>query len=393
MVTVTEIEPNVDLLEHDGRRFYLVGTAHVSKDSADLVEKTIREQQPDTVAIELCDSRYETLSNPERWKETDIYSVIKSGRAYVLMAQFALSTFQKKLADEFGIRPGEEMHRAMQVAHEIDAEICLADREVRTTLKRAWSKAGFFTVIKIVFSMFASMFEKQEVSEEDIEKLKTSGELAAAIDEFAGSLPGVKTALIDERDQYLAAKIGAATGDTVVAVVGAAHVPGIKRVFGSDIDVASLETLPPPKKIFKVIGWGIPLLILALIITGFVVSGRETSEQMVLAWVLANGISAALGTLVALAHPLTILAAFVAAPITSLNPTIAAGWVCGLTEAYLRKPRVIDLERVAEDLTSVRGIWSNRVIKVLLVVILANLGSSIGTFIGVGWIVALLGGS
>jgi pheromone shutdown-related protein TraB len=391
MPTLTEIEPNVDLIELDGRRFYIVGTAHVSKDSADLVEKTIRECKPDTVALELCDSRYETLSNPERWKETDIYTVIKSGRAYVLMAQFALATFQKKIADEFGIRPGEEMHRAMQVSHETNTEISLVDREVRTTLKRAWSGAGFWTLLKVMFSMFASMFEKQEISQEQIEKLKTSGELAAAIDEFSGSLPGVKTALIDERDQYLAAKIQASPGDTIVAVVGAAHVPGIKKIFGTDIDIAKLDEIPPPKKIFKMIGWGVPLLLLALIVTGFIVAGRETSEQMVLAWVLANGIAAALGTIIALAHPLTILAAFVAAPITSLNPTIAAGWVCGLTEAYLRKPRVIDLERVADDLTTMRGIWSNRVIKVLLVVVLANLGSSIGTFIGVGWIVSLLG--
>jgi pheromone shutdown-related protein TraB len=393
MPTITEIEPNVDLLEHDGRQFYLVGTAHVSKDSADLVEKTIRERTPDTVALELCDSRYETLSNPERWKETDIYTVIKSGRAYVLMAQFMLATFQKKIADEFGIRPGEEMHRAMQVSHETDTNISLVDREVRTTLKRAWAGAGFWTLIKVMFSMLGSMFEKQEITQEEIEKLKTGGELAAAIDEFSGSLPGVKTALIDERDLYLAAKIYASPGDTVVAVVGAAHVPGIKKVFGTDIDTGKLDEIPPPRKIFKIIGWGVPLLILALIVTGFIVSGQETSEQMILAWVLANGIAAALGTLIALAHPLTILTAFIAAPITSLNPTIAAGWVCGLTEAYLRKPRVKDLERVAEDLTTVRGIWSNRFIKVLLVIVLANLGSSIGTFIGVGWIVSLLGSS
>jgi len=202
MPTLTEIEPNVDLIELDGRRFYIVGTAHVSKDSADLVEKTIRERKPDTVALELCDSRYETLSNPERWKETDIYTVIKSGRAYVLMAQFALATFQKKLADEFGIRPGEEMHRAMQISHETDTEISLVDREVRTTLKRAWAGAGFWTLLKVMFAMFASMFEKQEISQEQIEKLKTGGELAAAIDEFSGSLPGVKTALIDERVRF-----------------------------------------------------------------------------------------------------------------------------------------------------------------------------------------------
>lgn len=393
MPSITTVEPNVDLIEHDGRKFYLVGTAHVSRESADLVERTIRECEPDTVALELCDSRYETLSNPERWKETDIYTVIKSGRAYVLMAQFALATFQKKLADEFGIRPGEEMHRAMQVSHETNTNISLVDREVRTTLKRAWSGAGFWTLLKVIFSMFSSMFEKHEISQEDIENLKNSDELTLAIEEFSGSLPGVKTALIDERDQYLAAKILASPGDTIVAVVGAAHVPGIKKVFGSAIDIARLDEIPPPRKIFKIVGWGVPILLAALIVAGFVLSGRETSEQMVIAWVLANGISAALGTIVALAHPLTILAAFIAAPITSLNPTIAAGWVCGLTEAYLRKPRVVDLERIADDLTSVRGIWSNRVIKVLLVVVLANLGSSIGTFIGVGWIVSLLGGS
>jgi pheromone shutdown-related protein TraB len=173
--------------------------------------------------------------------------------------------------------------------------------------------------------------------------------------------------------------------------VGAGHVPGIKRLFGTDIDLASLETLPPPNRGARLIGWAVPLLLAGLIAAGFLLSGRETGEQMIVAWVLANGIAAAIGTLLALAHPLTILAAFVAAPITSLNPTIAAGWVCGLVEAWLRKPRVGDLERVADDVSSLRGIWRNRVTRILLVVIMANLGSSVGTFVGVGWIVALLG--
>jgi pheromone shutdown-related protein TraB len=391
MVNITEVEPNVDLIEMDGRAFYIVGTAHVSKSSADLVEKTNRERKPDTVSLELCDSRYETLSNPERWKQTDIYSVIKSGRAYVLMAQMALSSFQKKLAEEFGVRPGEEMHRAMQVSHELDTDLSLVDREVRITLKRAWANAGFWSLLKIMASLLTSSVAAKEISEEDIEKLKDSDQLNLVIDEFSGSLPGVKTALIDERDQYLAAKIHASPGKTLVAVVGAAHVPGIKQVFGSEIDIEALDETPPPNKIFKIIGWGIPLLILALIVIGFITSGRETTEQMVVAWVLANGIAASIGTMVALAHPLTIVTAFVAAPITSLNPTIAAGWVCGLVEAYLRKPRVMDLENVGSDLTSVKGVWSNRVTRILLVVILANLGSSIGTFVGAGWIVSLLG--
>lgn len=392
MHAVTPIEDNVDRLDIDGREIYLVGTAHVSPASATLVDRVIREQRPDTVCLELCNSRYETLTNPERWKETDLYSVIRDGRAYVLMAQLALAAFQRKLAREFKIRPGEEMHRAMRAATATGAEITLADREIRTTLKRAWAGAGFGAMVRMVWSLVASLFNRETVTAEEVEKLKGSDELALMLEEFSGALPGVKTALIDERDQYLAAKIRRSPGQRVVAVVGAGHVPGIKRVFSDDIDLAALEELPPPKRIFRIIGWGVPLLLFALVAAGFAFSGRETGEQMIIAWVLANGIAAAAGTVIALAHPLTIVTAFLAAPLTSLNPTIAAGWVCGLVEAWLRKPRVLDLERVGEDVSTVAGIWRNRVTRVLLVVILANLGSSLGTFIGVGWILSLFGG-
>ncbi len=391
MTQISNLEPNVDLLEHEGRRIYLVGTAHVSETSADLVEKVIREHQPDTVCVELCASRFDALSNPDRWKETDLYSVIRSGRAYVLMAQLALSSFQRKLAKEFRLRPGEEMHRAIAVAEELGSKLELVDRDIRTTLKRAWSSAGFGAMLKMAWSMFLSMFSHEPVTEEQIEKLKGSDELALMLDEFSGALPGVKTALIDERDQYLAAKIRASTGEKIVAVVGAGHVPGIKRVFGQEIDLESLEVMPPPNPTGRIIAWAIPIILLCLVVAGFAFSGRETGEQMIVAWILANGISAAVGTLLALAHPVTVLAAFFAAPVTSLNPTIAAGWVCGLVEAWIRKPRVRDLEEVAEDVGSIRGIWRNRVTRVLLVVVLANLGSSVGTFIGVGWIVSLFG--
>ena len=392
MHAVRPIEANVDLLEVDGRSIYLVGTAHVSPSSAALVDRVIREQRPDTVCLELCNSRYETLTNPERWKETDLYSVIRDGRAYVLMAQLALAAFQRKIARELKIRPGEEMHRAMNAAHATGAELALVDREIRTTLKRAWAGAGFWVTMRMVWSLVVSLFNRETVTAEEVEKLKGNDELTVMLEEFSGALPGVKTALIDERDKYLAAKIRAAPGERMVAVVGAGHVPGIKRLFSEDIDLAALEALPPPKPIFRVIGWGVPLLLFALVAAGFAFSGRETGEQMILAWVLANGVAAAAGTLIALAHPVTVITAFLAAPLTSLNPTIAAGWVCGLMEAWLRKPRVLDLERVADDVTTVPGIWRNRVTRVLLVVILANLGSSLGTFIGVGWILTLFGG-
>ncbi len=391
-LSITSVEPNVDLLELDGREVYLVGTAHVSDASAALVERVIREQQPDTVCVELCASRHAALTNPEQWRNTDLFAVIRSGRAYVLMAQLALAAYQRKLAEQFQVRPGEEMHRAMQVAGEIGAELSLVDREIRTTLKRAWSRAGIGAVLRMSWAMVMSLFTREEVSAEDIEKLKGNDELTVMLEEFSGALPGVKQALIDERDRYLAAKIHAAPGNKLVAVVGAGHVAGIKAHFGMPVNIAELETLPPPRRSLRLIGWGVPLLLLGLVIGGFVFSGRETGEQMIVAWVLANGIAAATGTLIALAHPLTILAAFLAAPLTSLNPTIAAGWVCGLIEAWVRKPRVRDLQQVAGDVTSVAGIWRNRVTRVLLVVVLANLGSSIGTFVGVGWIVSLLGG-
>jgi len=390
MPRITEIEPNVDLIEYKGRRFYLVGTAHVSTRSADLVERVLRERAPDTLCLELCEPRYQALSRPDRWQETDIFSVIRSGRAYVLMAQFALAAFQKKLADEFRIRPGEEMLRGMAVAGELGIDIALVDREVRTTLKRAWAHAGFWSLLKIAGSLFMSLFSEEKISQEHIEDLKDSDGLTLMMEEFSGALPGVKEALIDERDRYLAAKILEAPGDTVVAVVGAGHVPGIRKAFGTDIDVAALEVLPPPNRSVRTVAWGVPVVVLGLIVAGFFVSGRETSEQMVLAWILANGVAASIGTLLAFAHPLTIVTAFVAAPLTSLNPTIAAGWVCGLVEAWVRKPRVKDLQNIATDITSVRGLWSNRVSRVLLVVILANIGSSIGTFVGVGWAVSLL---
>lgn len=392
MTRITHIEDNVDLIEEGDRRIYLVGTAHVSSASADLVERIIRERAPDTVCLELCESRYETLTNPDRWKETDLYSVIRSGRAYVLMAQLALAAYQRRLAEAFKVRPGEEMHRAMRIAEETGARISLVDREIRTTLKRAWAGAGFGAVLRMTWSLITSLFSSETVSAEEIEKLKGSDELAVMLEEFSGALPGVKAALIDERDRYLAARIRGAPGQTLVAVVGAGHVPGILKVYGSDIDLAALEIVPPPRRSLRWIGWGVPVLLFGLVAAGFAVSGRETGEQMIIAWVLANGLLAAAGTLVALAHPLTIATAFFAAPLTSLNPTIAAGWVCGLVEAWIRKPRVRDLEQVAADVTSVRGIWSNRVTRVLLVVVLANLGSSLGTFIGVGWIVSLLGG-
>lgn len=380
--TITNIEENVDLFEFDNKKVYLIGTAHVSASSADLVEKVIREVKPDTVCLELCEPRYQSIQNPHRWKEMNVVQVIKDGKAYVLMSQLMLASFQKKIAKKFDIEPGAEMKRAISIANEIGANLVMVDREIRTTLKRAWSSASLFSLIKMTFSLIASMFIGKDISEDEIERLKEGDELSAVLSEFSEYLPGVKTGLIDERDQYMSAKIREAHGKTIVAVVGAGHVPGMKNVFDDEINISKLEEIPAARKSLKYISWSVPLLFIALVSYGFFTSGAETSYQMIKAWVLANGTLSALGAALALAHPLTIITAFVAAPITSLNPTIAAGWVCGLVEAVIRKPRVMDLENIADDLNTFRGLFSNRVSRILLVMALANLGSVAGTLLG-----------
>lgn len=382
---ITNIQENLDLFEFENKKVYLVGTAHVSSSSADLVEETIRKYNPDTVCLELCEPRFQSIQNPHRWQETDVIQVIKDGKAYVLMTQLILASFQKKIAKKFDIEPGAEMHRAIKVANELNVKLAVIDREVRTTLKRAWASAGLWSLVKMTFSLIASMFVSKDISEDEIERLKQGDELAAILAEFSEYLPGVKITLIDERDQYMSIKIRSCPGQTIVAVVGAGHVPGMKKVFDQTVDLAELESIPPARKSIKYISWSVPIIFVAIVIFGFFNSGAETSYEMVKAWIIATGTLSALGAALAFAHPLTIATAFVAAPITSLNPTIAAGWVCGFVEALIRKPRVKDLESITEDLSSFRGLWSNRVSRILLIMAFANLGCTVGAILGGIW--------
>lgn len=381
-VEIRTIAENVDLVTIDGKEIVLVGTAHVSESSAKLVEEMILEHRPDTVCVELCAPRYESLKQADRWKDTDLFNVIREGRAYVLLVQLVLASFQKRLAQQFGVRPGEEMRRALEIAERERLRVELVDREIRTTLKRAWAKAGFWSMTKITAALVSSIFSKEEISEREIEELKRGDTLSAMLSELSQFLPGVSTALIDERDLYMAAKIQDAPGAKVLAVLGAGHVPGIKDTLGTTINIKELEEIPPGSRWGVALTWGLPLLIVGMIVYGFFSAGTETTVEMVWSWVLITGLLSALGALIALGHPLTILSAFVAAPFTTLHPAIAAGWVSGLVEAVVRKPRVRDLETIVEDVGTVRGIWSNRVSRVLLVMVLSNLGSALGAIVG-----------
>ncbi|MDF1594139.1 MAG: TraB/GumN family protein [Desulfobacterales bacterium] len=361
----------------------LIGTAHVSRESADLVVDVIKTEKPDTVCLELCESRYQSIRQKDRWREMDIIKVIKEKKAFLLLSNLLLASFQKKIANKFGIQPGQEMFDAIAAAETVGADIYLADRDIRITLSRIWRSMGCWQKFKLLFQLILSTGELDDISEADIEKMKQQDVLEALLLEVEASLPVLRQILIDERDRYLAHKIRTAPGHKKVAVVGAGHVPGIKKYWNDVIDVGSLEKLPPKSKAAGFFKWFLPLGIGVLLISGFYIGGAKAGTQMLKWWIVVNGVLAGLGAVLALAHPFTILSAVLAAPITSLNPMIAAGWVSGLVEAVSRKPKVKDFESLSEDILSIKGFWKNKVTRVLLVVVFTNLGSSIGTFVAI----------
>ncbi len=361
----------------------LVGTAHVSRESADLVAQVIEEEKPETVCIELCESRYQSLTKKKKWQNTDLLKVIREKKAFLLLSNLMLAYFQKKIGKKLGIKPGEEVLRAISAAQAIGAHVHLADRDIRTTLSRMWRAMGFWRKIKVLAQLITSAGQIDAIKEEDIEKIKRKDVLETLLSEIGESFPDIKRILIDERDQYLAHKIRTAPGGKIVAVVGAGHVPGIQAYWEKPVDITVLEQIPPKGQLSRVLKWGIPALILGIIIFGFFMAGAAGGAQMIKWWILANAVLAGLGAAIALAHPLTILSAVVASPITSLNPMIAAGWVSGLVEAFLGKPKVRDFENLPEDISTLKGFWKNKITRILLVVVFTNLGSSLGTFVAI----------
>jgi pheromone shutdown-related protein TraB len=389
-MTIIDNSKTVHHLQIDDKQVILIGTAHVSKESAQQVRQVIQEENPDTVCVELCQSRYQSIRQKERWQETDIVKIIKEKKSFLLLSNLLLASFQKRIAKKLDIKPGQEMITAIETAEEMDAEIHLADRDIRTTLSRTWRAMGLWSKIKLLFQLMLSLGEVEEISEDDIEKMKNEDVLETLLAEVGKSLPVLKKILIDERDQYLAEKIRTAPGGKIVAVVGAGHVPGIKKYWNTDIDIRALEQLPPKSHTAGVLKWLIPGAIMAMFIAGFFYGGAQAGKDMIIWWIGANAILAGIGAIIALAHPVTIVTSMLAAPLTSLNPMIAAGWVSGLVEAFSRRPKVKDLEKLPEDILSVRGFWRNKVTRILLVVVFTNLGSSIGTFIAFPVIVKLL---
>ena len=374
---------NVHRLTFEDKEITLIGTAHVSRESADLVVKVIEEEKPDTVCVELCESRYKAIKQKNRWQNTDLIKVIREKKSFLLLSNLLLTSFQKKIGQKLGIKPGEEMIRAMESADSVGAHIHLADRDIRITLSRTWRLMGLWTKMKLLAQLVTSMGEVDSIKEEDIEKMKEKDVLETLLSEIGKTLPELRRILIDERDMYLTEKIRSAPGKRIVAVVGAGHVPGIKRGWNEAIDLNALDELPPKGKLFSFLKWGIPALVVGLIVVGFFYAGASAGTHMIKWWVLANAVFAGLGAAIALAHPLTILSAIVASPITSLNPMIAAGWVAGLVEAFIGKPKVKDFESLPADILSLKGFWKNKITRILLIVVFTNLGSSLGAFVAI----------
>lgn len=367
---------------HSGNKEYiLIGTAHVSKNSAEQVKAVIDEEQPDAVCIELDAQRYQSVMEGNKWKDTDIFQVIKDKKAVMLLMNLAISSFQKRMAKQFGIRPGEEMIQGIESAKEHHAELVLADRDIQITFARIWGNINLKGKAMLMMQVVGSIFSKEEISEQEMEKMKQQDTINAMLKEFTEYFPDLKKPLIDERDQYLSQKIKEAPGEKVVAVLGAAHVPGITKEIEKEHDLNKLTERPKKSKVPKIIGWSIPIAIIAIIAYTFMVN-PQAGWQQTLSWTLWNGSLSAIGAAAAFAHPLAILTAFVAAPITSLNPLLAAGWFAGFVQAYIKRPNVGDFDQLSDDVHSVKGFWQNKVTRILLVVVLANLGSSLGTFIG-----------
>ena len=389
-------EPLSDVrrLELHGKEIVLVGTAHVSQESVVTVRQVIEKEEPDTVCVELDQQRYQALRDENRWQSLNLIQVIRKGQALFLLANLALASFQKRMGLQTGVRPGAELAAAAETAEERGATVCLVDREIRTTLLRAWRKTGFWKKMNLLATLLAGLFEDQKMDEAELARLRETDTLSAMLEEMGTLLPSVKTILVDERDLFMAHHIRNAPGPRVVAVVGAAHVPGILHLLEkpdtAPETIAEIATIPPKSRLSRTLPWLVPAIVAALFVAGFFLGGSHRIAGAAIAWVLANGLLSALGTVIALGHPLTVLTAFVAAPITSLNPTIGAGFVTGLVQAFIAAPTVRDMEKVGDDVTTLRGWWGNRLTRVLLVFLFSSIGSAIGTLVAFHWLKNLL---
>lgn len=385
----------VEKLSLGGKSVILVGTAHVSENSVQEARDEIKKNRPEAVAVELCQQRFKALKDEKGWEQTDIGKVITSDRIYLFLLQILLGNFQRKLGDDLGIKPGAEMMAAIDEAESAGAKIILADRDIRLTLKRAMDEMTFYEKMRLLSSFIGGFIDGEEIDTELVERLKEKDVLTELMEELALKTPSIKRVLVDERDEHIANAIFASDAKSIVAVVGAGHMQGIKKrleemdgagvlvTYSHSFEDSDIRPIMSKAKV-SMFAWGVPALFILFVGWGLLTSGAQMTGQMILRWVLVNGTLSALGVALAMGHPASIAAAFLAAPLTSLNPMVAAGWVAGYVELRVRKPRVADFQ----NLMMLRGFGDylkNRIVRVILIVAFANIGSTLGTFIGFGF--------
>ncbi|MGY3264971.1 TraB/GumN family protein [Lysobacter sp. HA35] len=387
------------IVERDGVRYTLLGTAHVSRASVDAVRDAIATGEYDHVAVELDSGRMQALVEPDAMAKLDLVEVIRTGRTAMFAANLALAAYQRRLAEQLGIEPGAELKQAVLDARDRGVPVSLIDRDVGLTFRRAAASLGWWQRIKLGSGLAMSLVASDEVPEDEIEKLKEGDMLESSFAEFASHSPQLYETVIAERDRYMAAGLRA-TADAdvrptnVLAVVGAGHLAGLSKELASQTadpaDVrASLETTTKKRKI----PW-FTLLIVALLIGGvawgFHSGGMAKASGVLVQWFVATTLLAGLGALLAGGHPLSILAGALVAPFKPFRPAIPAGAVSALVEARLRKPTYADFISLREDVRTLGGWYRNRVARTLLVFILTNFGTMAGEWIAIARIVGHL---
>ncbi|MFA7642407.1 MAG: TraB/GumN family protein [Sphaerochaetaceae bacterium] len=397
-MTVERISDTMQrLICADGKEITLIGTAHVSQDSVDEVARAIDEIGPDRICVELDEGRYRSRTEKQNWENLNIKTILKENKGFLMLANMALSSYQKKLGEQMGVSPGDEIMRAATLATERNIPLSLCDREIQVTFKRAWRLSNGWNKIKLISSLLSAVFSDEKISNEELEKLKETNVLQSMLDEMAKELPTIKRVLIDERDQYLASKIYAAQGERIVAVVGAGHAPGLvahmQRLDRQEVstDTEKITAVPPPSQVGKILSWAVVIAIIGIIAAGFIRSGWNQGLEMFLYWFLLNSSLTGLAAILSLAHPVTIILSMLAAPVTALSPTLGVGMVAGMLEASMRKPRVKDFEQVSEDISRFKGWFSNRIIHALMIFMTTSIFASIGTFIAFPLLISKLG--
>ena len=374
----------VQVVELDGRRIVLVGTAHISQESVALVRMVIEREKPDAVCVELDPRRMEALSQRKVWEGLDLREVIRKRQLATLLLNLMLSSYQKRLGGKLGVMPGSELLEAVEVAREQGVPVSLCDRDVRITLRRAWAAPSLWQKSKLISELLVGAGDAPEISEEVLRDLRKRDVLSEWMQELGARYPELKRALIDERDSYLAAKIRATEGRVLVGVVGAGHLEGMVQALRDrrEVDLAELERIPAPSRWLVAFGWLVTLAVIGGLLFIGVTEGAQAARDQALSWALATGVPSALGGVIALGHPLTVLTALVAAPITTLSPLLGAGQVAALAQVYLVPPRVHEFHSVSEDMGRVSAWWRSRLLRVFMVFILTSLGAAAGVWVG-----------